>query len=119
MAVGALLPRAAARHRGADSGVVDEHVESRLGRQYLVREPPHLGQRGEVGAVGPSPVAQLAERVRDPLLAAPVHEHGRARLVGGAREGSPEAVRGPGDEHDLVVQELNKSTIRLIALITP
>jgi hypothetical protein len=73
-----------------------------VGARHLVRQPPHLAQRREVGEVHAGR-ADLARHRLGPLAVAPVDDHPRAAGGEVARHVAAEAVGRAGhqDEHAL------------------
>ena len=101
--VAALLPGA----RAPDPGVVDQEVQPLGAGQDRFGQPPHLGQRGEVGeidaeAVVPGGLLDLAERRLPARRIAAVEQH--RRPPGGQLpcDGLAEPIGRAGDENDLV-----------------
>ena len=95
------------RHRGADAGVVDQHVDPAELRHRRVDERLALVGVGDVGGHGEHPAAGVADQLGGLLEAvgpAGAEHHVGAGLGQPLRERDPEAAGGAGDDRDLAVQ---------------
>ena len=65
--------------RRPEAGVVDEKVHAAIVGEQRLREPAHVRERGQVGAVEAGTARPLrvdgVDHLRAPLLVAPVHDH--------------------------------------------